>query len=160
MRRRFGVVTIIGFLVFVFSSCSKSTPHTSLGTLVGVETRQQVATKGETISAKAQELLYLLTFEGQKEIRYEQLTPESYYPLVDSAGQKFRAVFVGSFNKEGVLSQEGWDYSPGTIKPKDGGYVLESQVKLPEPKVVFVYAVPAKSRGLLLIDGEQRHQLP
>lgn len=134
---------------------------TPLGNLVRVERRQHVTLKGEarpSINARAGETLYLLWFEGKTEIRFEPTLPD--YPLQDAAGREFPLVFAGSPTPDGGLTAEGWRFESGGKMSMGGRWAYGGTARLPDPKVVLVYAVPADARPLKLVDKDQEYELP
>lgn len=105
-------------------------------------------------------VLYLLSFEGKKEVAYEGSETDALqtFPLTDSRGREFIAVFAGSPTKDGALSQKEWKYS-GQLEGRDGKWVFVGTLLLPEPKLTLIYAVPKNASGLTLKDRERRHQI-
>ena len=134
---------------------------TPLGKLVKVEKRQRAALKGEarsSLTAPPGETLYLLWFEGKAEIHFEPTLPD--YPLQDASGKEFALVFAGSPTAEGALTTEGWHFESGGKMSMGGRWAYGGTARLPEPKVVLVYAVPDAAQGLKLVDKKQKYELP
>jgi len=134
---------------------------TPLGKLVKVERRQRVSLKGEarpSLTAPSGETLYLLWFEGKAEIHFEPTLPD--YPLQDASGREFALVFAGTPTAEGALTAEGWRFEGGGKMSMGGRWAYGGTARLPEPKVVLVYAVPDQAQGLKLVDKNQKYELP
>ena len=103
---------------------------TSLGDLVSVEKKDKVATNKETITAKADEDIYVLSFEGKKEVDVKEAAVSDVYklpqfPLVDSTGKDFVSVFAGSPTKDGALSSYAVTLS-GDMTGMDGKFFVPS----------------------------------
>jgi hypothetical protein len=148
-------ITLIAISLSLYASCAKNA-KTTLGDLVRVEKKEQVVTdESGTIKAKAGEILYLLNFEGKKEIR---CGPDSKSgSLVDSTGREYLPVFMGSPKDDGTLANKEWLFSGTMTAIEDGKFTFAGTATLPEPKAVFVYAVPKNASGLGLKDGDQTY---
>jgi hypothetical protein len=134
----------------------------SLGNLVRVERRQRVPLKGEGrpyLAAGSGETLYLIWFEGKKEVHFETALPD--FPLVDAGGREFPLLFAGSPTGDGALSTEGWKFASGGGKMSMGGrWAYGGTAELPEPRLVLVYAVPEDAPPLKLVDRDRQLELP
>lgn len=137
---------------------------TSLGELVKVENKDSVATNEQTISPKSEEVIYILSFEGKKEIEVKEVAASESMklldlPLVDSNGKEFAPVFAGSPTKEGPLSNKDIKLD-GEMTGKDGKWwVSTGKITLPDSKLTLVYVVPKNASGLALKDGSQAHPI-
>ena len=155
-------ISAICLSLAVFASCGRKWEpvKTSLGDLVKVEKKSEVITTGksaEVIRPKSGQTLYVLSFEGKSEIKYETGS-DDYYPLVDSSGQQFPLIFFGTPKSDGKLSADDWVLN-GEAKGKDGRFVFSGTARLAEPKVTFVYSAPENANGLALKDGDQKHPI-
>lgn len=160
MNRAPIAITCIALLTTVSCTRKMEPIKTSLGDLVKVEKKSEVSTAGqsaEVIRPKAGETLYILSFEGKSEIKYESGS-DDYYPLVDSSGRQFPPVFFGAPGSHGKLSADDVKLN-GEAGGQDGRFVFSGTATLPEPKVTFVYSVPESAGGLALKDGEQKHPI-
>jgi len=153
------IITVLAIPLLLCASCAINAPKTTLGSLAQVEKKEQVVTdEAGTIKAEAEQILYLLSFEGQKEIKYEP-DSSSYYPLVDSSGQQYLPVFMGSPNNDGTLAGKEWKLNGSMTAKENGKLVFVGTATLPTPKAVFVYAVPKNASGLALKDGDQTYPI-
>jgi hypothetical protein len=152
MRR--AAIVICVSLVFLVS-CSRTQPpvETSLGKLVRIEKVNRVVTDERAVSPAAGEVLYLLSFEGKKEIA---VPPGLELALVDSAGTERLRVYAGSPTREGILTKKQWIYN-GSLTGQQGKLVFTGTISLPEPRVTLVYSVPSGAAGWVLKDGERKH---
>ncbi|MCI0489954.1 MAG: hypothetical protein L0229_25455 [Blastocatellia bacterium] len=155
-------IPFLCLLLIVLASCeNKFEPvKTSLGDLVKVEKKQEVVTDSQsagTIKPKSGRALYVLSFEGKSEVPYETGS-DDYYPLLDSSGQKFPPIFLGSPSADGRLLGKDVKLN-GQSTGKDGRFVFKGTATLPGPKAAFVYEVPETAEGLALKDGDQKFSI-
>jgi hypothetical protein len=145
------------------SERSTKTPlfKTSIGDLVTIEKSTAIETSDKKFEPKADELLYLLTFEGKKELTFEG-KPQEDGPnrilLVDSKGSKFPPQFAGTPADGGSISNTDWKYEGG-MKGVGGKFVFAGKLVLPTPRIALVYLVPKSASDLTLKDGDQNHPL-
>jgi hypothetical protein len=151
------------------SSANKVTlpTKTSLGDLVKIENKDQVTTDKETILPKSEEVIYVLNFEGKKEIQYSGIESSNafdvlYLPLVDSNGKEFVPIFVGSRDKKGNLSNKDMENIVVSVVRKEGGVLKPvptgaGKIVLSEPKLTLVYVLPKGASHLALKDRGQRY---
>jgi hypothetical protein len=147
------------------SSTNSSTAplfKTSIGDLVTVEKRSSVDTSDKKFEPQADELLYLLTFEGKNEITFEG-KPQEDGPnrilLVDSKGSKFPPQFAGTPTDTATISNTDWKYN-GSMKSVGGKFVFAGKLLLPTPRIALVYLIPKSASELTLKDGDQSYSLP
>jgi hypothetical protein len=153
------VILLLGVFLAACSSNSVKLPiETSLGKLVRIEQKDNVATDERSISAEAGKVLYLLSFEGKSEIPYQGVQNEGLksFTLVDSNGTEFSPVFTGSPTNAGPLSDKELRYN-GELKGQNGKFVFVGTLSVPSGKIALVYSVPKDASGLSLKDGERRH---
>ncbi len=160
------MISLCALLLLTGFACAKKVNlpiKTSLGDLVKVEKKDNVRTDKETIAAKTDEDVYVLNFEGKKEIQLNDVpVPDAYklaqFPLVDSTGKSFVSVFVGGPAKDGALSGDKVSLS-GNMTGKDGKFwVTGGKLEFPEAKVTIVYVVP-KNALLTFKDGGQQYPI-
>jgi hypothetical protein len=160
------MISLSALLLLTGFACAKKINlpiKTSLGNLVKIEKKDKVPTDKETVAAKADEDLYILNFEGQKEIVLNDVPVSDAYklaqfPLVDSTGKSFVSVFVGGPAKDGALSADKVSLS-GNMTGKDGKFwVTGGKLVFPEAKVTLVYVVP-KNASLTFKDGGQQYPI-
>lgn len=158
-------LSLIAVLILVMlSACGGNKVRlpieTSLGNLVRIEKKDDVATDERTISPEGGKVLYLLSFEGKSEIPYEgEKEMFQTFTLVDSKGTESTPVFAGSPTNAGTLSNKEWKYIRGQLKAQNGRFVFVGVLSLPQPRLALVYAVPKDASGLTLKDGERRHAI-
>jgi len=149
------------------SNSSERTPKaplfkTSIGDLVTVEKRTSVDTSDKKFEPRADELLYLLNFEGKNELTFEG-KPQKDGPnriiLVDSKETKFPPQFAGTPTDSGSISNTDWKYDGG-MKGVGGKFVFFGKLILPTPRIALVYVVPKNASGLRLKDGDENRPLP
>jgi hypothetical protein len=167
MRARFMFVCLL--VVSIACSGMQQMPElkqpikTSLGDLVKVENKDKVTTNEKAISPQPEEVIYVLSFEGKKEIEVKDGGAlEAYdlpqFPLVDSNGKEFVPAFVGSPAQDGSLSNADIKMD-GALGAKDGKWQFaKGMLKFPEAKVTLVYIVP-KNASLAFKDGGQLHRI-
>lgn len=147
----------------ISSERTPTTPlfKTSIGDLVTVEKRTSVDTSDKKFEPGADQLLYLLTFEGKNELTFEG-KPQEDGPnrilLVDSQGKKFAPQFAGTPTDSGSISNTDWKYDGG-MKGVGGKFVFAGKLVLPTPRIALVYLVPKSASDLTLKDGDQNHPL-
>lgn len=160
------MISLSALLLLSGFACAKKINlpiKTSLGNLVKIEKKDKVPTEKETIAAKADEDVYVLNFEGQKEIVLSDVPVSDAYklaqfPLVDSTGKNFVSVFVGSPAKDGAVSTEKVSLS-GSMTGKEGKFwVTGGKLEFPEAKIMLVYVVP-KNASLAFRDGQQQYPI-
>ena len=138
--------------------------ETHLGDLVKIENKDRVTTNNGTISPKAGEVVYVLSFEGKKEIDLwkvgvSKMSVPAFFPLVDANGKEFAPAFAGSPTQEGTLSDKDLKFDGHlTATAKAGESVYTGRVILPEPKLTLVYVVP-KNASLVLKGPGQQHPI-
>ncbi|MDQ5846004.1 MAG: hypothetical protein M3539_12000 [Acidobacteriota bacterium] len=161
------MISLSALLILTGFACAKKVNlpiKTSLGDLVKVEKKDKVPTDKETIAAKADEDVYVLNFEGQKEIVLNDVPMSdafklAQFPLVDSAGKNFVSVFVGGPAKDGAVSTEKVSLSGSMTGKADGKFwVTGGKLEFPEAKVTLVYVVP-KNASLTFKDGGQQYPI-
>lgn len=152
------------FLAVFLISCAgnkvKLPIETSLGSLVRVEKKSSVATDEQTISSEAGQVLYVLSFEGKNEIRYEggKKDPIQTYALVDSNGKETTPLYAATPIEGDKLSNKDWHYD-GQLHGTGGGFSFVGVLRFSQPKVTLVYRLPSDVSGLALKDGERRHSI-
>lgn len=160
------IISLSALLLLTGFACAKKINlpiKTSLGNLVKIEKKDKVPTDKETVAAKADEDLYILNFEGQKEIVLSDVSVSDAYklaqfPLVDATGKSFVSVFVGGPAKDGALSGDKVSLS-GNMTGKDGKFwVTGGKLEFPEAKVTLVYIVP-RNASLTFKDGGQQYPI-
>ncbi len=161
MKKTAMIAGIFSLLVLV--SCSpksekialRGSIETSLGKLEMVEKRAEIKVsadvKEKTIRPQDDEILYVFTFRGKKEIS----KGEDGFPLIDSAGHYYLPVFEGTFGTDGILSYKGWIWN-GEALGKDGKLVFVGTIKLPLPQVTLVYLIPKSVKDLAFIDEKDQ----
>lgn len=135
--------------------------QTSLGDLIRVEAKDNVATDERTFSPESGGVLYVLSFEGKGQFDYQESEIKDttvFLPLIDSGGKEFRHVFMGTPMTDGTLSNKAWKYS-GELVGRDGRFVFVGKLSLPEPTLTLLYSVPKTASGLALKDGDQKHRI-
>jgi hypothetical protein len=134
---------------------------TSIGDLARIEKKESLETSDNKIVPKAEEVLYLLTFEGKSEITYEGKTQQdgpNRILLIDANGKEYASAFAGTPGKDGTLSNKEWRYN-GPMKAVNGRFVFAGTMTLPEPRIALVYLIPKDITGLSLKDGDQKHSI-
>ena len=135
--------------------------RTSIGDLARIEKKDSVETNEEKIVPKAEEVLYLLTFEGKSEITYDGTTQRdgpNRILLIDPTGKEYVSEFAGTPAKDGTLSNKEWRYNGG-MTAVNGKFVFAGTLSLPEPRVALVYLIPKDVSSLSLKDGDQKHSI-
>jgi hypothetical protein len=156
-------LTLVFSLIFLVS-CGGNKVNlpldTSLGKLVRIDQKENVATDERSISADDGKVLYLLNFEGKNEVSYEGGEQDALraFPLVDSKGTEFTSMYAGSPTNSGVLSNKDWRYN-GQLQGKNGKFVFVGALSVPTGKITLVYSVPKGVSGLLLKDGDRKHAI-
>ncbi|MDA2914610.1 hypothetical protein MYX77_11785, partial [Acidobacteriia bacterium AH_259_A11_L15] len=134
---------------------------TSIGNLVRIEKKQSVNTSDGVIEVGSQQVIYLLSFEGEKEFTYEGKDepegPKSLL-LIDSRGNRFAPAFAGTPTPNGTISNEEWILN-GEVRGREGKLVFVGTLSLPEPRVALVYLVPSNASRLVLKDGQRQHPI-
>ena len=164
MRKAVNFIFALALLLCISCANKVTLPiKTSLGDLVTIEHKDKVTTNKETISPQSEEVIYVLSFEGKKEIEVKEVAVSEVYklpqfPLVDSKGKEFAPVFAGSPTKDGSLSSADIKLD-GDMTGKDGKYwVTTGKLSFPESRLTLVYVVP-KNASLALKDGGQKHPI-
>ena len=131
---------------------------TSLGKLVSIDQKDNVATDEKSLAAEDGKVLYLLNFEGKNEISYEggDQNVLKAFSLIDAKGTEIPPVYSGSPAGAGKLSDKDWKYN-GRLQGKDGKFVFVGTLSIPTGKLTLVYPVPKGASGLSLKDGERKH---
>lgn len=163
---RKAVTSVFALALLLSLSCANKVTlpiKTSLGDLVKIESKDKVTTNKETISPKPEEVIYVLSFEGKKEIEVKDVAlSEAYqlrqFPLVDSNGKEFTPAFVGSPTKSGSLSSADVRLSGDTTGRGGAFWVTAGKLDFPESKVTLVYVVP-KNATLAFKNGGQQHPI-
>ena len=158
--------TLLIFTVAVLAlgSCAEGPRlpvKTSLGDLVRIEKKTSIQTSDGNIDAKTDELLYLLSFEGKKELAFEgkaEAEGPKTFRLIDSKGTSYGPAFAGTPTAEGVISDKEWKYNGG-LTGRDGKWVFTGALEFPDPKISLVYKVPKDASGLKLKDGNETHAI-
>lgn len=163
MNTRLILLTVTA-AVLVLTSCAggpKLPLKTSLGDLIQIEKKTSIQTSDGNIDAKTDELLYLLSFEGKKELAFEgnaEADGPKAFRLIDSKGTSYVPAFAGTPTGEGVISDKEWKYSGG-LTGRDGKWVFSGTLEFPAPKISLVYKVPKDASGLKLKDGNESHAI-
>jgi hypothetical protein len=133
---------------------------TSVGNLVSIEQKMNVATDGENIAIKPGEILYLLTFNGKSEFSLNgplsKADPQR--ALVDQDGKEYWPVYSGSLREDGVISNKEWNFSSGVMTGGEDGQLVfvDGSMTIPKPEFTLIFCVPQNITKLALRDGDKQ----